>query len=146
MTSTWHNPSQGARPTVVRPLKRGGRCRKVFDAEAAALVKVQVAYAAEIGRATEAGTARGVKFNEPDATLMAAHDAFVADDVGQMSEVARETYHVADPKALQDSFRTYIDKWQKLLEGVDRTDEAAMTALLKANLFDTLDPETYGLD
>lgn len=120
--------------------------RNVFDASAAAMAKIQVAFVAEVAKAIEAGKAKGIVFNEPDETLVAARDAFVADDVGRMSEVAADTYGVAEPTALQDRFKTYIDKWQGLLEGVDRTDEAALTALLKTNLFDTLDPNTYGVD
>lgn len=40
----------------------------------------------------------------------------------------------------------YFDKWAGLLDGVDRTDEDALTALVRANLYDKLDVTTYGMD
>lgn len=120
--------------------------RIVLDATADAMARLQVFYASETARVMELAESRGVKINQPDDALLAARQAWLDDGVGGMADVARDTYHVADPDALYARFQPYLDKWQGLLATTDRSDAAAVTALLRANLFDTIDPRTYGMD
>ena len=120
--------------------------RIVFEATAHAMAQLQVAYAAKVDEVLAIAEEQGVKINQPSPELAAAREEWVANGIGGMADVARETYGIDDPEALYALFQTYIDKWQGLLGGIDRSDTAAVTALLQANLFDTLDPTTYGMD
>lgn len=120
--------------------------RTVFNQNARAMARLQITLDSEVERNIEQARTNGISINEPDAALNSALDFWVADGVGGMADVARDAYGIEDPDALFDLFQTYIDKWAKLMEGVNRKEEDALTELLKANLFDTLDPETYGMD
>ena len=39
-----------------------------------------------------------------------------------------------------------MTKWEELLDGVDTTDEDALTALAMQEIFSKIDPATYGVD
>lgn len=110
------------------------------------MARVQIEFALQVDASVEAGKAKGIRFNEPEPALLALRDQWVADGIGDLAGLARDTYGIEDPEALFALFQTYIDKWSGLMEGVDRTDEDALTALVKTNLFDTIDTETYGVN
>lgn len=88
-----------------------------------------------------AAKGKGIQINEPSADLVAAYDAFLttidADVIaaGQAAGVTSIEQEVSD-------FNAMLQKWDGLLEGVDRTDEAALIALVKAEIIDKVDPET----
>lgn len=120
--------------------------RILFNESAHAMATMQVEYEAEVTRAIEAAKARGITFIEPDASLQKAYDDWVAAGVGGKAEIARSTHGIADPEALYASFQPYVDKWTKLMEGVDRTDVEAVAEVVRENLFDPIDVNTYGLN
>ncbi len=121
--------------------------RRIFlDETAAAQVRMEMGYLEDEKKALDAARARGVKIVEPDETLTAAYDNWVAEGVGDMAGVVKERHGIEDPEALFASFKVYIDKWAGLLGSVDRTDEAALIALVKANLYDRIDEKTYGME
>lgn len=120
--------------------------RKVLDANARAMARVQVHYAADVEAARAAAEAAGVRFNEPDPELLAQREQWVVEGIGGLDEVARNSFGIEDPDALFALFNTYVDKWTALMNGIDRTDEDALAALLKVNLFDGIDVETYGMN
>ncbi|WP_323032473.1 C4-dicarboxylate TRAP transporter substrate-binding protein [Paracoccus sp. (in: a-proteobacteria)] len=119
--------------------------RLLLDEGAAAMVRTQIAFTAEADTALEAARQRGIDVQEPDPSIARAYDDFVEGGTGGMAEVARTTYKIEDPEALFANFTSYIDKWAKLLDGVDRRDEAALTALVRQNLYDGIDVASYGM-
>jgi len=118
--------------------------RLLFDETARATVRLQLAFDRETEEALAEAEEKGVVLVEPDASLQQAYDDWVANGVGGMAQIASDQYGITDPAALFALFETYIDRWEQLLEGVDRTDEDALTTVLKTNLFDKIDVATYG--
>ena len=51
-----------------------------------------------------------------------------------------------DPEAVIVRFEEVAAKWDKLLSGVDRKDQAALTKIVKENLYDKIDVNAYGVE
>lgn len=121
--------------------------RLALDAAARGLARMHIIYNKEIdGGIAQAREKYGLVVHEPDEALVAARTRFVDEGIGGLVEFARTQYGVEDPQAVIDSFLPYLQKWKTLYEGVDRMDEEAVTALLKANLYDSIDASTYGME
>ncbi|WP_323032493.1 C4-dicarboxylate TRAP transporter substrate-binding protein [Paracoccus sp. (in: a-proteobacteria)] len=120
--------------------------RLLLDQTAGAMARTQIAYDAVAADGLKQAKDRGIKLNEPDEALKKALADWVADGVGGMAELARNQHGIEDPEALFALFETYVQKWDGLVQGLDRKDEAAVTALLKTNLFDQIDEATYGME
>jgi hypothetical protein len=59
---------------------------------------------------------------------------------GDVAGYAKERLKVAEPEKVMEMFQAdYLDKWTKLLSGVDRTNQAAIIAALRTSLFDKID-------
>jgi len=120
--------------------------RAIFDVSAASMARLQIAYDREAREALEAARQRGIAVMEPDETLQNAYDVWVANGVGDMAGIAKASHGVEDPEALFASFQVYVDKWVGLLGGLGQPyTEEGLTELLKANLFDPIDVETWGI-
>lgn len=89
---------------------------------------------------------KGIEINEPGEDVKAAYKAFLDDGMGGSIKAAKEELGVEDPEKHQAVLIEYINKWTKLLEGVDRTDGEATWAVLKANALADIDPATYRMD
>lgn len=120
--------------------------RALFNESARAMARMQIGYDAEFDKAMQAARDKGLTIAEPDASLQGAYDTWVKEGVGGMADIAKTTHKIEDPEALYASFRPYIEKWAKLLDGVDRKNEEALTAVIRTNLFDPIDVATWGLD
>lgn len=119
--------------------------RAIFDESAKALARLHVKYAAQVDASLSEATADGVTIVNSD-ELQAAYEEWVAGDSATAKELAKSKFGIEDPEALHATFQTYIDKWKGLMGDMDRTDEAALAALLKANLYDPIDVSTYGME
>ncbi len=53
---------------------------------------------------------------------------------------------VENPEAILAEFKTMVDRWDVLLADVDRTDVETLAGLARSEIYDKLDPATYGLD
>lgn len=120
--------------------------RALLNVTANSMAELEVEYGGIVERSFNEGKEAGITFVEPDASLQDAYDNWVADGIGGLTDLAKETYGIEDPDALFARFREYIEKWDGLLSDVDRTDVAALEALLKENLFDKIDVNSYGLE
>ena len=118
--------------------------RAILDASARAMVRLQVKYTVQVAESLKAAEANGVEIID-SAEIQAAYDDWVAADNAAALEIAKTKFGISDPAVLFDTFQTYIDKWSMLLEGVNQTDEDAVTAVVKANLYDKIDVATYGM-
>lgn len=119
--------------------------RAIFDESARALARLHIRYAAQVDASLADASADGVTLIE-SSELQAAYDEWVAADAAAAREIAASKFGIADPDALFTTFQGYIDKWSGLLDGVDRTSEDDLTALIKANLYDKIDVSTYGME
>ena len=120
--------------------------RLLFDEMARHIVKTQILYHELESEAISEAAEHGVEVVEPGPELQAAVDAFASEDPATVEEIAVETHGVEDPAELVAAFNDAIAKWTKLLEGVSRTDEAAMVSLVKSEIYDRIDETTYGLE
>jgi TRAP-type C4-dicarboxylate transport system substrate-binding protein len=85
--------------------------------------------------------------HEPAESLQNAVQAWIDAGVGDMAGVARDTYKIEDPEAVFASFEPYVTKWGELVRGMsDRNDEEELTQLLLDNMFNDLDPASYGMN
>lgn len=84
---------------------------------------------------------KGIQINEPAADLVAAYDAFLTTIDADVIAAGKAAGVEGIEKEAAD-FTALMLKWDGLLKGVDRTDEAALTQLVKAEIFDKIDPET----
>ncbi|MBR9862235.1 MAG: C4-dicarboxylate ABC transporter substrate-binding protein [Rhodobacteraceae bacterium] len=121
--------------------------KTLFAQMALTSVRRQIAYNEEIDRSLEGSWERGVERIEPDASLSDAVAGFkesFVDTLPATSESKRKV-PAEEAKALIDNFQSIYSRWQTLLDGVDRTDEAALAALVQSEIYNKLDAETYGL-
>lgn len=120
--------------------------RTLLDVSARSMARLQIAYDREAREALDLARERGIAVVEPDASLQAAYDEWVAEGVGDMAGIARSAHGVEDPEALFASFQTYVDKWVELLGTLEQPyDEDALAALVKEHLFDPIDVESFGM-
>ena len=132
-------------PTFWKGLSEEQR-RTLFDQSAMAMARMQIAYDQQAEAAMEEAADAGIKLIEPGESLQNAYDEWVENGIGGMAEIAKSTHGIENPEELYERFRTYVNKWQGLLDGVDRHDEEAVAALLRENLFDEIDVATYGVE
>lgn len=119
--------------------------RLLLEEGARAMVNMQIAYDQESKAALETARDKGIRIVE-DPAMTAAREEFVANDIGGLTEIARDKYGIEDPAALFALFESYIDKWDGLFAEVDRYDAEAMFAIVKQNLVDPIDVATYGME
>lgn len=121
--------------------------RAILDASAHAMARMQIQWQKQADAALETAKGMGVELIEPDASLRDKLAAWGTKTDAEMAALATTAAQVPDLPAVLAEFGGYMDKWQKILDAIpDRSDEAAMTAALKENLFDRIDAATYGLN
>ncbi|WP_323032475.1 hypothetical protein [Paracoccus sp. (in: a-proteobacteria)] len=125
---------------------RDDQRRLLLDEGARSMVRLTMAYLAEEQQALDWAKEQDIVLNEPDAGLQKAVDDFVSSGVGDMAGIARKNFGIEDPEALFATFQGYIDKWDGLMAGVDRSSEEAVLALVRTEIFDKVDVSTYGMD
>jgi flagellar biosynthesis/type III secretory pathway protein FliH len=104
-----------------------------------------MAYDAAVDANLEAAKQAGKQLNEPSADLQKAYDDFVAGGMGGLAEIGQKAGVENVDQSLAE-LSALMEKWQGLLANVDRTDEAALTALLQKEVYDKLDPNSFGVD
>lgn len=120
----------------------------IFELAARTEARAHILYAKSATSALDEAKASGAtKEFEPGASLQKAVDDWVANGVGDMAGIAKNTYGIEDPEAVFASFEPYVKKWGDLVKGLkDRNDEDELTQLLLDNMFNDLDPAVYGMN
>lgn len=109
--------------------------------------RAHILYDAAATGGIDEAKAKGHTIHEPGASLQKAVDDWIAAGVGNAKGIARDTYGVADPDAVFTSFEPYVKKWGELVRGMkNRIDEEELTSLLLDNMFNDIDPASYGMD
>lgn len=120
--------------------------KAVFDEAARSMAEMTVDFATTTEASFAFAAEQDIPIVTPDAELAASINEWIAAGAGDMVGEARRL-GVEDPEAVLASFRAYVEKWDGLMDGVsDPNDADELTALLKAEIFDTLDPATYGAE
>lgn len=89
--------------------------------------------------------ADGIKVIEPSPELVTLTEQFIAEDMANMDQMAKDNYGITDAPARIARFKGLIEKWRGLLNTIDMTDIDAVTALYKAEIWDKVDATTHGM-
>ncbi len=117
----------------------------LLDVTARSLVRLQLTYARSLQSSVDQAKAAGVTFTAASDELEAARTAFIAADMGGSAELSKTQLGVKDPARHRDRLTALVEKWKTLLQTTDRSDENALLALLRAEIYDSVDVRTYGL-
>ena len=93
----------------------------------------------------EAAVKAGVTINEPIQELVDATNAFVEGDLNVISEQFAKQYGVENTDEKVAKVKELISKWKKLTDG-HGSDYEALRAIYQKEIFDKLDPATYGMN
>lgn len=117
--------------------------RVILDNAALAVVGVADAYVKADVEAEATAREAGVQFVEPSEALVAQMNDFREKDLETVLQLARDRYKVEDPEALIKTFNELLDKYDGLFEG-KRDDLPAMLAIVKQEIYDKVDVDSYG--
>ncbi len=140
----WSGPMWGYNTTFWEELAVADR-KMFFDTQAQALADLYVGYNDAVDEALAEAKDHGVTVYQPSQDILESIAKFAQDNLSNVYETARDKHGLADPEALMGRFDASIQKWAKLLADVDRGDAAAIGAIIKAELYDKIDPATYGV-
>jgi TRAP-type C4-dicarboxylate transport system substrate-binding protein len=117
---------------------------RVFKAAAASLVQITAAYDANEAAALTTAQRNGATIATGSQLLQDSIRAFALNDLLSLVAVAEERFDVTDAGAFSQRLKQIFDKYATLL--APPVDEANAIALLQREIFDRLDPQTYGLE
>ncbi|ABL71610.1 C4-dicarboxylate TRAP transporter substrate-binding protein [Paracoccus denitrificans] len=120
--------------------------RVLLDNIALGLARSQVAYHVGVEAALAGSAERGLKIGEPTQELQDTLAAFQAQVVEKLPAKAVAERGIEDPTDVLEEFVALEEKWRALVADVDRTDADAVAAILKANLYDKIDENTFGVE
>lgn len=141
----WSGPMWGYNTAFWQGLTAAQR-GTFFATQAQALAELYVGYNAAVDEALAEAKDHGVSVYEPSQDILDSIQAFARDNLANVYETARDKHGLADPEALLGRFDDRVQKWAKLFAEVDRKDADAIAAIIKRELYDRLDPATYGTD
>jgi len=119
--------------------------RKILDVTGVNLARAQVAYYIGTAQGFESAEKLGIRFNEPAADLIAARDAFSEKYLANIADSTVKARGIEDPSDVAEAYIALVAKWEKLLEGVDRTDAGAIGKIVHEQIFAPLDAATFGV-
>lgn len=118
--------------------------RMMFDSFALAMARTMMGYV-QAGEAVLSEVAsKEVTVYQPEDDLKKSITDFKASAKAAAVKVGTEKFKVANAADLVERFEATIDKWENLLAGTDRSDETAVAALVKSEIYDKIDVSTYG--
>jgi TRAP-type C4-dicarboxylate transport system substrate-binding protein len=116
----------------------------LLDNAAVALIGTSVAYVdldREVIRESEGGKTEIIAATE---ALVQAKAHFVEIDLPRIAGIARDQHGIAEPEPFIAMFKSLLEKWQAIMDPLaGNTDQ--MIAALNAEVFDKIDPATYGM-
>ncbi len=117
--------------------------RAILDSIAVAMVRTGIGYRKVADDILTEAPSHGVDVVEPADDLSQSVSDYAAKAREDAITLGKDQFKLDDPEGLIVRFEERIAKWQKLLEGVDQSDEAQLTALVKRELFHKIDAQTY---
>ena len=139
----WSGPHWGYNPDFWASLSQEQR-QVLIQATAQAMVRMVVQYQKLDESALAEAVAKGHQVHQPGPDMVASVEAFRVSATENIYETVQTRYGIEDAKALIDDFRATYAKWEKLLENVDRDDEAALAELAMQEIYNKLAPD-YGI-
>lgn len=118
--------------------------RILLDTIAESTVETEIAYVKAGDEAVQESSKHGVTVYQPTDDIKQSILSFHEHARAMALKEGTERFKLKDSEGLINRFEATLKKWDKLLAGVDKTDAAALTKLLKENLYDKVDAKTYG--
>lgn len=119
--------------------------RAIAEASALASAMSTQRWAHEMASAAEAGArTKGVEFIEPSAALVAASEAFKAQDLASIEGRAEGRDGLTNVAAKMAEFERLVDKWTAIAESVDN-DPEMMAERINREVWANVDFTRYGL-
>ncbi|MBO6720062.1 MAG: C4-dicarboxylate TRAP transporter substrate-binding protein [Rhizobiaceae bacterium] len=115
----------------------------LIDAGAYATAAVTAKYVTEAQDALDEAKEKGIEVHEASAELKQATADFIKADMANIDSSAAER-GVTDAQEKIARFQGLIDKWAKLTDGLG-TDVDSLAALYRTEIYDKLDPQSYGM-
>lgn len=119
--------------------------RVLFDQMAYAIARTQVAWTQNAEKALAAARAKGVRVIQPSADLKEGLTRFNQKFTEELPKVSMERRKIADPSDVVNAYLESYKNWGKRLQEIDRKDDKAVGRLIKSEIYDKLDANTYGL-
>ena len=123
----------------------GEERRAILDNLAVALTEMQQEWEAQSIEALEVAAGNGVEAIEPTDEMASALAAFSSDFIAKLPAKSMEDRGVDDPSDLINAYLASYKKWVGLLADIDRTDRDAVLALVRGEIYDKIDENSYGL-
>ena len=120
--------------------------RMMLDSIADAMARTAIGYVAEADAVAAEAESQGVTIRQPADELAQSISDYASKARADAIALGETQFNLEESEAIVVRFEEKIEKWRGLLDGVDRTDEAAVAGLLKRELFDKIDVATYGID
>lgn len=119
--------------------------RTLLEQQAQTFVELQVDWAKRGDEALAEASSNGVEVIAPDESLIEALASFRADFAKTLPQVAMEERGVEDPTDLLTAYAEAVEKYKALLDGVDRTDVAALRQIADEQIYSKIDIAAYGM-
>lgn len=120
--------------------------RILLDQLGRSLAELEIDWAARGLAAYEEASSNGVEIIEPSAEMVTMKDDFAKAFIAELPAAATKDRGVDDPTAIIDAYLEAEAKWTELLEGIDRTDTAAVIKLVQDELYSKIDAAIYGMN
>jgi TRAP-type C4-dicarboxylate transport system substrate-binding protein len=115
------------------------------DADAIAALIVEGTLLEEV-QARERLKAKGVTFHKPAKDLQNSIATFRQAQPAAAAGISKETFGIKDPEGLLGRFQASVSKWEDLLADLPVEDQAKFADLIRTEIYDKMDLETYGLN
>lgn len=120
--------------------------RAILDLTGRALVRAQIAYHEGVDSALKGSAERGIVIEEADPAMEAKLQEFQDSMLVGLAVRTMEQRKIDDPTPIIEEYLALVQKWTSLLEGVDRSDEDVLTALVNEQIYSKLDADSFALN
>ncbi|MEI4261547.1 C4-dicarboxylate TRAP transporter substrate-binding protein [Roseovarius sp. D0-M9] len=141
----WSGYSQGANRDFWQSLTDDQR-QAFFDTLPEAMIDETIQYMDGDAEALAEAPDQGVTIVQPADDLIASVSDFSTVVRGNAEKLGADTFGIDDSDALLSGFEEIVAKWEKRLEGVDRSDRDALVKIAREELFGKADASTYSMD
>lgn len=140
-------PMWGYNPGFWKGLKPEQRAM-LLDQMARASARSSIAYIRNTTDTEKEMGGKGVQMVKPADDLVAASAKFIDADAKELGKMSQQKFKVdlAVAEGVINEYKASVAKWEKLFAGVDPMDEQKRYEILKKELFDKVNVNTYGLN
>jgi len=141
----WSGPQWGFNPDFWASLSPEQRS-VLMEASARSMARMIIAYNEKVENGLQAAQEAGGNVYEPGEDLLASVTAYREAALKDVYAKAKDHFGLENGEEVINDFIAKMDKWQALLADVDPRDEDALTALAMREIYDKIDPATYGVE